>query len=219
MRAARCRAVAHALRIAGFVDNDEVMPDQQLLHFSYDEFRQMIDTITEMLALTRWKPDVIVGLARGGSPALTELSHRLSCRPTGTLWITKTDSDLPFDRGKPVDHGGYLPDPPATKRPLRVLCADDVVSRGDMFTLARKAIKARYGPETDIRYATLCCDRAMMERGEWRDISERLFTARIVDSATTWVVPPWENPHSVLEIERPTARLVTSRGTATEFTL
>jgi len=115
------------------------------LWYSWEEMRRDVNVLCREIVLSKFDPQVIVGISRGGLVPGVMLSH----------WFKK-----PF---KPVKAAlrdfptweDYLPRPTDE----RVLIVDDICDSGETFERMAQHIKGpRKGPEqniVDVRYATL----------------------------------------------------------------
>ena len=48
-------------------------------YYTYDELIKGINVITRKITLSNWRPDVVIGILRGGLIPATHLSHWFSC--------------------------------------------------------------------------------------------------------------------------------------------
>ena len=165
------------------------MRTAEKFHITWDTF----DDICRGLAdkLRAYAPDLIVGIARGGLPVATVLSHELGCKDFTSITARKTLSEGPagFEDENPpeVKPMGWLPD---TAR--RVLIVDDVVSLGDVFSDVADVVRPRINQSAEIRFACLYGDEKGISEGPYSEILDRTAIGHSIDNRARWVVFPWE---------------------------
>jgi uncharacterized protein len=156
---------------------------------TWEEFERLAAAVADDLAA--FDPDMVVGVARGGLPLAVALSHRLGCRPFAVAVARKSRSDESFD----IDAAStFAMDATAfpSGTPQRVVVVDDVVACGDIFAGVEDEVRAAYGPDVDVRFATLFLDRTQVASGPYRSKLESCAFGEDIDNVEVWVVFPWE---------------------------
>ena len=145
--------------------------------YSWEEMRRDVNVLCREIVLSKFDPQVIVGISRGGLVPGVMMSH----------WFKK-----PF---KPVKAAlrdfpqweDYLPRPTDE----RVLIVDDICDSGETFQRMAQHIKGpRKGPEqniVDVRYATLWWNNecGFLPHYYVQDMAK--------DTEDIWINFPWDN--------------------------
>jgi len=101
--------------------NSEV---SSVIIYSYYDFQEGIDNIAKQIEQSEFKPDVIVGIVRGGSVPAVYLSHRLKIPVQMVHWNTRDSSKWGNESNCWIPEG-IIDDG------LKVLLVDDIVDGGD----------------------------------------------------------------------------------------
>lgn len=153
----------------------------------------MFDTMAAQLALDlrSFRPDLIVGIARGGLTLAVTLSHHLGVRRMGVATIHKYVDDAPFAPAGRVELESLLL-PDGLFR--RVVLVDDIVSVGDTMITAAAHVRQALGAEVSIAHAALIADVARLRRHRPALLhAEHGFLYALGgDNEAMWVAFPWE---------------------------
>lgn len=52
-------------------------------HIDWNEYQGMVGELARQISLTEWRPDLILGITRGGATAAVMLSHYFDCKMCG----------------------------------------------------------------------------------------------------------------------------------------
>ena len=160
---------------------------------SWSEFDEMAHDIATRVR--PFRPDLVVGLARGGLPLAVRLAHALDVRRFGTIVIHKyLDNSAGGPVGRVRFEGLAVPDGPSA----RVLVVDDIVAVGDTMRTAAAQLRASCGPSAVLGFASLFADVARL-RARWPEVlapgSTFVYGAE-VDNSDVWLTFPWERTAS-----------------------
>lgn len=149
--------------------------------FTYDDFFESVDDIKELMLLEDWKPDLIVGLVRGGAVPAVYLSHRLDV-PALMLHFSTRDSktgvEVEFDQNisKIEEY---------EKAGKRILIVDDIIDSGK--TMQILLDKLNYKDYTNnIRIACLIYNVSQSVKPHY----SYMLIDRVIDDR--WFHFPWE---------------------------
>lgn len=144
---------------------------------SYQNFLFSVHSIQKQISALDWKPDIILGVHRGGSVPAVYLSHMMNLPSDSFLWQTRDGGD----QETPL----HIIDDEISFFRKNVLIVDDINDTGetfqqiwDSFTYTNKEIVAQH-----LKFACLY----------QRNTSK--FMAEIVANhvnTSEWVVFPWE---------------------------
>jgi uncharacterized protein len=144
-----------------------------------DRFLTQIEALADVIVASRWRPDWIVGVGRGGLVPATWLSHAIG-RPM--LSIDLSAKLLSFSEARLADLSIR------TDAGERMLVVDDINDSGRTINRLRDAIGARHGNGRGDgpRFAVLMDNIRSAARVDYR--------AETIDRAVTkdWFVFPWE---------------------------
>ena len=143
---------------------------------------RMEDLYSKVIELG-FRPDCIVGIARGGLIPAVILAYKLNCRLLGFIQFQRTTSDDPFALCNETNilHSISLPE---TKID-RILIVDDIIVKGIIFRDAIAIITRRYS-RIDILGAFLYKVPGVGECG----IHPHVFSELV--NPDEWVIYPWE---------------------------
>ena len=163
---------------------------QNLIYLSWNDIEEAASLVARKIVESGFKPDVIVGVLRGGVVPARLIADELGVEEMGMLEI-KLYTGINLRKPKPY-----------VKQPLiidvndkRVLIVDDVSDTGLTLSLALDFVRA-YMPST-VKTATLYIK-------PWT----RLIPDYYARSVEGWIVFPWEKR----ETERELARAATAEG-------
>lgn len=125
----------------------------QYLHYSYEQMVEDLRRVVNMVKKTNWKPDLIVGLTRGGLIPAVMLSHKYDV-PLVPINLSLRDFKS--------DYNSVLVDlNQATPRYFNgkyknILVVDDILDSGDTLDELSRIFKVMdFDTQLDIKYATL----------------------------------------------------------------
>lgn len=145
---------------------------------SHDQFVADVLVIAAALrADTAWRPDVLVGIGRGGLTPAVYLSHA-----TGIAMLSVDHGEQAADLTKA--HLAHLAE--RTRAGANLLFVDDINDSGSTIAALRSTLAAAGADLTHVRFATLLDNLVSAERVDYR--------ARTIDRTVTkdWFVFPWE---------------------------
>ena len=153
----------------------------------WDDIDALARSIAEQLRLSRFEPEVIIGILRGGAIPMLLLSHLLNVPQSGTILIRTTSSDEPYAaRQNPIPKAPGLKEIVANRR---VLLTDDVANTGRTLDAAVSLIR-------ELACAEL--RTAILVRDTWGGV---IYPADYVGVVIpNWVEFPWEA--SALSVSR-----------------
>lgn len=148
-----------------------------LTNITQEDFVADVRTLASILARDAWRPDVIVGIGRGGLVPAVFLSHA-----TGLPMLS-------------LDYSSRVPELVAeslvrlaarSRAGERLLLVDDINDSGRTITALRAALTDADAATANIRFATLIDNIRSAERVD--------YAARAIDRAIVkdWFVFPWE---------------------------
>jgi hypoxanthine phosphoribosyltransferase len=153
-----------------------------LMRMSWDATIEYCERLARMVG--DFKPDLIVGLSRGGLVPTRIMSDMLGVQEVGILGISFYKA-----LGKPSDFPRITQDLTMDLAGKRVLIVDDVADTGRSLAVAKDYLKRKGA--TDVRIATIHYKPNSMFRPDY-----------FVASTSSWIVYPWER----YEIERELAQ-------------
>ena len=162
--------------------NSEV---SSVIIYSYYDFQEGIGDIVKQIGESEFKPDLIVGIVRGGSVPAVYLSHRLKVPVQMVHWNTRDSSKWGNESN------GWIPDE-IIDNGLKILLVDDIIDGGDTIRelLADwQTAVAGVGnlPVDNIRICSMIYNKV-------QDVTPHFYHQtidRIEDQR--WVIFPWES--------------------------
>lgn len=152
-------------------------PEPTLCYIAHANLLAYVEALAQAIEADAWRPDVLVGIGRGGLVPATYLSHR---------------TDIPMlsvDQSSRV--AGFADDLLAklarqTREGARLLFVDDINDSGATIAALRDTIRAQGGVADRLRVAVLIDNSRSIARVDYR--------ARTIDRRTDkdWFVFPWE---------------------------
>lgn len=151
--------------------------EHKMEHIIYTQiqFDHDIKFLTKQLSESKFVPDLIVGLMRGGVIPAIHLSHKLDCPVSAIEWSTR---DAKVTDKKQLDKIAIM-----AEHGKKVLVIDDIVDSGKTM----REIKERmFDTKDNVKYASL-----------WFNPSQSVtvdFYCNIIDRAVDerWIIFPWE---------------------------
>ena len=138
------------------------------IYLDYDDIESMNQNLVH--EVSRFKPDLIVGITRGGLLPALHLSHHLD-RPLQTIvWQTRDTNKCEHDKQlqEKIDTGS------------RVVFVDDINDTGRTFS---EISKAYHGDRDNVMFISLV-------KKYWE--TSYPATASLILSDNRWIVFPWE---------------------------
>lgn len=159
------------------------------IYYTWNDIESGCIEIARQLYRDSWKPDYIVGIARGGAIPATLLSHFLGV-PMQTLDVSLRDSGVTVSNcGMSEDAFGY------NKSPMNILVVDDINDSGDTINWIINDWQSSCVPNSDVwkkvwhqtvKFATLTnnlSSKATVDYSAWE-------INKFEDPV--WIVFPWE---------------------------
>lgn len=163
--------------------------EQTVVALDWESMRTLTGNLADLVSVHR-RPDVIVGIVRGGMVPAVMLAHRLGVRDVRALALTHTTAEgvNATKSARPVLHN---PNSIGDLMGCDVLVVDDVAGTGDTITAARDLV-ITHGA---MRIRTAVCALNAANWPSWRhglrDIPQ---TPTYVGwRSEGWVIFPWEN--------------------------
>ena len=121
---------------------------------SWDQFDELVMDIIKHIRDDNFKPELVVGIARGGLPLMITIASYFGIREVGVMFVQKTMTDEFFSERltSPVLHGIGLP---FEVRNKAVLLVDDIIRSG-------QSIKTSLGALTELGFQ-LCQSRYFIQ--------------------------------------------------------
>ena len=154
------------------------MKDMNILWYSWQDMCLDVNQLCRDIVLDNFKPDVIVGLSRGGLTPGVMMSH----------WLKKPFKPVKSALRDFPEWEDYLP----RKTDKRVLILDDICDSGETFERISKHIK---GPrenmplqlQCDVRFASLWGNNEVDFKPHYYVREEAKDTNKL------WIIFPWES--------------------------
>ena len=154
------------------------MKDMNILWYSWQDMCLDVNQLCRDIVLDNFKPDVIVGLSRGGLTPGVMMSH----------WLKKPFKPVKSALRDFPEWEDYLP----RKTDKRVLILDDICDSGETFERISKHIK---GPrenmplqlQCDVRFASLWWNNDVDFKPHYYVREEAKDTNKL------WIIFPWES--------------------------
>jgi len=146
-------------------------------HLTWDDIEDCCKKLASVIKNSDFKPEMIVGIQRGGCITAVLLSHLLNIENFCTIGIRSTKSDdIRSPRIKPIIYDSFSLQLITGKR---VLLADDITDTGETLIEAKKEL-LKYGPK-EAKSATIICAPASNGKVDFYG-----------KEVKPWVVFPWE---------------------------
>ena len=172
--------------------------------YSWTQVEHGCEHIIQQLHNSKWLPDYIVGISRGGTIPATMLSHYLSV-PMKPLMVNLRDhQECVSDTGMAEDAFGYQsslletshPQDQLTLQQKKILIVDDINDTGATIEWIKRDWPANCYPHSfiwnsvwhnNVRFATLVNNVASKERVD--------YSVWVINKSIDhdWFVFPWEN--------------------------
>jgi len=148
-----------------------------LFALSWEKYKNKIDLLYEQIAQSRFFPDVIVGIARGGLLPAVNLSHFFDKGEISVLSIKRNKtSNFYSDRKAPNIQWIKLTSDISNKN---VLLIDDIVGSGETMYLAEKRL-LKFSP------------KALVTASLILNINSKYTPTYYTTKVNDWVIFPWE---------------------------
>lgn len=151
--------------------------EMKLTHLTWDDIDDYCKKLANLIKKSDFKPEIIVGIQRGGCITAVLLSHLLNIEDFCTIGIRSTASDdVRAQRMKPIIYDPFSLQLITGKR---VLLADDITDTGGTLIEAKRVLLS-YGCK-EVKFATIVSAPANTGNVD--------FYAKEIKP---WVVFPWE---------------------------
>jgi len=146
-------------------------------HLSWDDIEDYCKTLADLIKKSDFKPEIIVGIQRGGVITAVLLSHLLNIEDFCTIGVRSTKSDaIRAQRMKPIIYDSFSLQLISGKT---VLLTDDITDTGVTLIEAKKVL-LKYGCK-EVKSATIVCAPASIGKVDFYG-----------KEVKPWVVFPWE---------------------------
>ncbi len=146
-------------------------------HLTWDDIEDSCKKLANEINNSEFKPEIIVGIQRGGAIAAVLLSHLLNIENFCTIGIRSTKSDdIRAQRIKPIIFDSFSLQLVSGKK---VLLTDDITDTGVTLIEAKKEL-LKYGTK-EVKSATIICAPASNGKVDFYG-----------KEVKPWVVFPWE---------------------------
>ena len=146
-------------------------------HLTWDDIEDYCKTLANLIKISNFKPEIIVGIQRGGCITAVILSHLLNIEDFCTIGIRSTISDdIHAQRIKPVIYDSFSLQLITGKN---VLLTDDITDTGVTLKEAKKVL-LKYGCK-EVKSATIICAPASNGKVDFYG-----------KEVKPWIVFPWE---------------------------
>jgi len=147
-------------------------------HLTWDDIEDYCKKLADLIKKSDFKPEIIVGIQRGGCITAVLLSHLLNLEDFCTIGIRSTKSDdIRAQRIKPIIYDSFSLQLISGKI---VLLTDDITDTGVTLIEAKKEL-IKYGCK-EAKSATIVCAPASIGKVDFYG-----------KEVKPWVVFPWEN--------------------------
>ena len=149
---------------------------------TWSEIHALCETIVAQVNESGFKPDIVMGISRGGVVPATMIAHQLQVTPFYAVQLTSYDIFGMQTSVKVID-GQTLPYFPKRSK---VLIIDEICDSGETIAF----LKAAYNidEQDDIRIATLVTKTHKAHKDNWPH-----YTANQTKEPS-WIIFPWEGP-------------------------
>lgn len=153
------------------------MPEPILHYIPYERFLEEVETVARAIEADSWRPDLLVGIGRGGLVPAAYLSHRTGIQ---MLSVDHSSGETGFgddllDKLAAKIRGGH-----------RILIVDDINDSGATIAYLRAAVDAKSGDPAGLRIAVL------VNNVRSKSLSEYHGSEIDRDADKRWYVFPWE---------------------------
>jgi len=165
----------------------EIASGRTILYSSWEEIKSLLNLLSELIS-NDGKPDLIVGIQRGGLIPSIVLSHSLKIQNIDVLSIKRTENDCVNANKKKVELLTKLDSTFDGIKGRDVLLIDDICGSGDTLRLAFNILK-KYQAE---RLRTLVC---FVNLDNWEPQNKIMPSSAITyigKEIRGWMVFPWE---------------------------
>jgi len=150
------------------------------LYYTWKQFDKDIDKLAIQILRSKWYPDYIVGITRGGLVPATALSHKI-CSTMYTMDVRLRDTDADYTG---PERAFWLEAQALTKK---ILIVDDINDSGATLQWVKNCFKPHVIQTGNVRFATM-----FDHLGSDFDQVEYTVT-ELEPENKPWIVFPWEN--------------------------
>lgn len=169
------------MRVQSIIDD----MNRGIIKKTWMEIEERVKHISKQILERGFKPDCIVGIARGGLVPAVMLAYKLECRMLGFIQFQRTKDEKPFSL---FNNSNLLYSVGLPRTSIkRVLLVDDIIVKGIIFKDAIAIIQHEYGP-IEILGAFLY--KVNNSGGENIETHSYIFSEAI--NGNDWIVYPWE---------------------------
>ena len=165
------------------------MKQYELNKIEWKTIHDAIKKIENVLIDNKFKPDLIVGISRGGLIPAIMLSHKLKCRKFGILKIKRSKSDEMgqiFEENSGIFEGSLLP-----LNAKNILLIDDIVAYGKTIDIAKKKVKEIYKDANLFTISLFVNVERLNEIDKTPDAFVDFFYEKTIKEE--WISFPWES--------------------------
>jgi hypoxanthine phosphoribosyltransferase len=152
---------------------------ERLLTISWSAMGLMLTGLADQIRNSGFRPEVVVGIARGGLPPAVALANLLDVTEFRLLGIPRNASNSRYSERADPRYEYLVPDRPITGR--RTLLVDDIMGDGGTMALARDVLRSR-------GVTTICTVVVVRNVHAAQSVDHHAVTA------DDWTVFPWEKP-------------------------
>jgi len=156
----------------------------KLLWLSWEEVEYPCELLARQIKRSKFKPEVLVGISRGGFPVARILCDELELRRLASLQIEYYSA--PGQTGKrprliyPLN---------ADVKGKKVLLVDDVADRGDSLKLAKEHVLKRGAKKVKL---------ATIHYKPWSKVVPDFYVRKV----KAWIVYPWERKETIKQLKK-----------------
>ena len=153
------------------------------LQYTNDDLKEGIEDVAQKLIKSKWKPDVVIGILRGGIVPAIYLSHKFNVPLVAVEWSTRDKAVGRVINASLVSH--LIVD-------KKLLLVDDICDSGDTFDQILNSIENAYYQSTrhgSLNIKTMCLHynigQQKFEPDYWHKEMDKT-------KENYWIEYPWE---------------------------
>jgi len=158
-------------------------------YVSWQELTGHVQEIARQIALSQWKPDIIVGVARGGAIPAIMLSQYFNCKMVGLDVTLRDNTDYPWTSGPEVNC--WLPEDASNG--CQVLIVDDINDSGATLNWIYKDWNSSIG-KTELPWHKGIRTAVLFEKPTSKSVLNVTYVSEEIaaDNCDDWITFPWE---------------------------